>query len=210
MAIVLVNDDPIGTVYPLKTWGQLLEVIDAERAEVQDMVTAVRLDGVEAPAFRSAQALAEPLAQDAEVCIETARPADLIRNTIDDADRAATAILAAALSLGGSFRGEDTAGASRGLVDLAEGLGSLIVATKALGRAADVDLTVVGDGLVPAGELIDQMIAHIDTLLTAQRARDWARVADVIDGDIAGAVRRWPAVLNAIRQSTPRLAATAA
>ena len=164
MAIVLVNHELTGTVYPSRTWGELLTCIDAQRALVHDVVTAVRLDGVEVSAFRTPEALTLPLVLDARVWIETARPADLIRATLDEADRASATILEAALSLGRDFRGADVVGACRGLIELAEGLGSLVVVTKAVGRAAGVDFTAVGDGDTPAVELIDQLIAHIDTL----------------------------------------------
>lgn len=210
MAIVLVNGDVTGAVHPVSTWGELLEIIDQQRAVSDDVVTAVRLNGVDEPAFRSPEALAQVLPAEAEVFIETARPADLILNTLDEAENVAATIIEAALCLGGSFRGKDIAGANRALADFAQSLGNLIVVTSAVAQAADVNLNVVGDGRVPAVEMINHLIAHTDTLLKAQNARDWHSVADSIEYDIAGAVRRWPMVLKAIRHSAPMLVKTAA
>jgi hypothetical protein len=210
MAIVLVNGDVTGVVHPVSTWGELLDIIDAQRAVCDDVVTAVRLNGVDEPAFRSVHVRALPLSSHAEVFIETARPADLILQTIVAAEQVAGTIVEAALCLGGSYRGRDVAGANRALIDFAQSLGNLVVVTSAVAQAAEVDLHAVGDGRVSAVEMINHLIAHTDTLLTAQNAGDWTSVADVIEYDIAGAVRRWPMVLKAIRSAAPLLAKTAA
>lgn len=210
MAIVLVNGDITGVVHRVETWGELLDILDAQRAASEDVVTAVRLSGVDRPAFRSPGLRATPLGEDAEVYVETARPADLIRDTLDEAETVTATIVEAALCLGGSFRGRDVAGANRALADFADSLGSLIYVTSAVAQAAGVDLSVVGDGRVSAVEMINHLIGHTETLLTAQNARDWNGVADVIEYDIAGAVRRWPLVLKGIRSAAPLLVKTAA
>jgi hypothetical protein len=210
MAIVLVNGDVTGVVHPAKTWGELLDVLDLQRAVSEDVVTAVRLGGVDTPAFRSPEALALPLDYDTEVFVETTRPADLIRNTLDEAEAVTATIVEAALCLGGSFRGKDVAGANRALGSFADSLGSLIVVTSAVAQGAGVDLNDLGDGRVSAVEMINNLIGHADTLLCARNARDWTSVADVIEYDIAGAVRRWPLVLKGIRHAAPLLVKTAA
>ena len=210
MAIVLVNGDVTGVVHPAKTWGELLDVLDLERAASEDVVTGVRLEGVDTPAFRSSVALAQALAPEAEVYIETTRPADLIRNTLDEAEVVSATIVEAAMCLGGSFRGKDVAGANRALPAFADSLGSLIVVTAATAQGAGVDLNVVGDGRVSAVQMINNLIAHADVLLKAQSAHDWNHVADVIEYDIAGAVRRWPMVLKGIRHTAPLLVSKAA
>ena len=210
MAIVLVNGDVTGVVHPAKTWGELLDILDAERAVSEDVVTGVRLDGVDIPAFRAPAVLALELDAQAEVCLETTRPVDLILNTLDEAEAVSATIVEAAQALGGSFRGKDVAGANRALPAFAESLGSLIVVTSAVAQAATADLSVIGDGRVSAVEMINNLIAYADVLLAAQKAHEWSRVADVIEYDIAGAVRRWPLVLKNIRHAAPMLVKTAA
>lgn len=210
MAIVLLNGDVTGVVYPASTWGELLEVIDEQRAVCQDVVTVVRLDGVDLPAFRSAEALSQPIAANTEVFVETAQPADLIQETLDQAETVAKTIVEAAMCLGGAYRGKDVPGANKALPDFADSLGSLVVVTSAVAHGANVDLNVVGDGRIPAVQMINNLITHVDTLLKAQIARDWNRVADVIEYDIASTLRRWPLVLKGIRQAAPILVKTAA
>lgn len=210
MAIVLVNGDVTGVVHPAKTWGELLDVLDVQRAVSQDVVTGVRLNGVDTPAFRSAEALDHRLGPDTEVYVETTRPADLILATLDEAETVAATIVEAAMCLGGSFRGKDVAGANRALPSFADSLGSLVVVTSAVAQGAGADLNVIGDGRVSAVEMINNLIAHADVLLRAQMAQEWSQVADVIEYDIAGMVRRWPTVLKGIRHSAPLLVKSAA
>ena len=210
MAIVLVNGDVTGVVHPAKTWGELLDVLDVQRVVSQDVVTGVRLNGVDTPAFRSPEALAHPLEAEAEVYVETTAPIDLILSTLDEAESVASTIVEAAMCLGGSFRGKDVAGANRALPNFAESLGNLVVVTSAVAQGAGADLNKIGDGRVSAVEMINNLIAHADELLSAQLAKDWSQVADVIEYDIAGTVRRWPTVLKAIRHTAPMLVKSAA
>ena len=210
MAIVLVNGDVTGVVSPAKTWGELLNRLDEQRAACEDVVTGVRLNGVDAPAFRSPELLKMPLEATAEVYVETTKPADLIRNTLDEAEAVSATIVEAALCLGGSYRGKDVSGANRALPEFADSLGSLIVVTSAVAQSTNVDLSTLGDGRISAIEMINNLIAHADTLLKAQKARDWSQVADVIEYDIAGAVRRWPLVLKGLRKASATLVKTAA
>ncbi len=210
MAIVLVNGDITGAVRQAETWGELLDILDAQCAVREDVVTAVRLGGVDRPAFRSPGLRAMPLGADAEVCIETARPADLIRDTLDEAEKVTATIVEAAMCLGGSFRGQDVAGANLALANFADSLGSLVVVTSTVAQATGVDLSVTGDGRVSAVQMINNLIGHTETLLRAQNAHDWTAVADAIEYDIASTVRRWPMVLKAIRESARLLATTAA
>jgi hypothetical protein len=139
------------------------------------------------------------------VFIETARPADLIRQTLDEADAATSAIADAAVALGGLYRAPDVSAANRALPEFAESLGTLIVATTSVAQGAGVDLSLFVDERLTATQVIDSLIGYADVVLAAQRAGDWPQVAQVIEHDIAEAVRRWPLVLQAIRQAAPML-----
>ena len=207
MAIVLLNGDVTGVEYSANTWGELLEVLDEQRGASGDVVTGVRLDGSDVPAFRTPHALSHALNASAEVCIETTRPADLISQTLNEAEAATPALVEAAVALGGMYRGQDVSAANRALPELGESLGTLIVITSTAAQGAGVDLSVVGDGRQSAMQMINSLIAHADVFLAAQRAGNWTQVADVID-EIAATLRRWPLVLQAIRQAAPALAGT--
>jgi hypothetical protein len=200
MAIVLLNGDVTGVEYPANTWGELLELLDEQRGASGDVVTGVRLDGVDVPAFRASQALSHALNASVKVFIETATTADLISQTLDEAEAATPALVEAAAALGTSYRGPDVSAANRALSEFAESLGTLIVITATVAQGAGVDLSVVGDGQLSAMQMINNLIARIDVLLAAQRAGNWTQVADVVD-EIAATLRRWPLVLQAVRQA---------
>ena len=76
MAVVVINGEQAGVHDPARTWGELLERLDARLAASDEVMTAVRLNGVDEPSFRSAEALVTPLDTDASVFVQTARPAD--------------------------------------------------------------------------------------------------------------------------------------
>ena len=59
------------------------DVLDEQRAASGDVVTGVRLGGVDLPAFRAADVLSEALAVDAEIYVETARPEDLTERRLE-------------------------------------------------------------------------------------------------------------------------------
>lgn len=204
MAIVLMNGDITGVAYPAGTWGELLAALDEQCAVSGDVIAGVRLGGADVLAFRTAPALAQALEVDAEVVIETARPADLILQTLDDAEVATQAIVDAAMALARSYRA-DASAANQSLPEFAGSLGTLIVVTDTVARGAGVDLAAIADGGVSAVQMIDALVGHTNVLLAAQRAGDWNQVADVIESDIAAAVRRWPLVLEGIRQAAPLL-----
>jgi len=205
MAIVLLNGDVTGLEYPANTWGELLDELDEQCAVRGDVVIAVRFGGAEHSAFRTPEALAHALEANAEVLIETARPTDLIRQTLDAADAATPAIVEAAVGLGGLYRASEVSAANRALPAFAESLGTLIVLTTSVAQGADVDLSAVGEGGASVLQTVDNLLAHTEVLLAAQRAGNWTQAADVLDSDIAAAVRRWPLVLAAIREASPTL-----
>ncbi len=104
MAIVLLNGDVTGISYPARTWAELLAVLDEQCASTGDVVAGVRIGDADVPAFRTPENLSRVLDADAPVLIETARPADLILQTLDEAEAATRSIVDAALALGGSYR----------------------------------------------------------------------------------------------------------
>jgi hypothetical protein len=205
MAIVLLNGDVTGVTYAANTWGELLDLLDAEQSAVGDVVTAMRLDGVDVAAFRTPPVLAWRLDASAEVCIDTARPLDLIREALDEADAATPAIVEAAVALAVSFRTANLSAANRSLPEFAENLGALVAVTATVAQRVNVDLSAIGDGQASVTQMIDRLVTQTDALLGAQLAGDWQQVANVIDNHIVTALRRWPLVLEAIRQAVPAL-----
>jgi hypothetical protein len=44
------------------------------------------------------------------------------------------------------------------------------------------------------------MTGHLDALIEAQEARDWGRIADVLERDVQTALQRWKPVIEVFAQ----------
>ena len=179
------------------SWAQcahVIEVIDREAATLGRIVTAVRIDGVDAPAFRDADLAARPLDGVAVVEVLTGTESDLIGGCIREAGAAIESLRAATTTLGGAFRRHDLTAANSGLTDLAGGLATLMSMLQAVALGLRVDLeSGRGQPQSPA-DLVAELSGHVEALIAAQGNQDWLTVADVIEYDIEPSLRRWHAL----------------
>ena len=209
MALVLVNGDVTPAEYAAGTWGELLARLDEQCSVHGEVLVAVRLGALELPDFRTPAALAQVLTDRDEVFIETALPAALIRQTLDDAETAAAAIAQAAVALGAAYRAPDVSAANNALPGFAESLSSLIVVTSTVAENVGVDLSAAQqDASSPVGTL-SELIGHIDALLAARQSGDWARLGDLLQTEIASTMRRWPTLLVTIRNASSAMTGVA-
>ena len=112
--------------FEASTWGELLTVIDQQTESRSVIVVEVRFDGIEEPAFREPAALEHRLDDFATVEVTTGPPELLLDRCIGEAVGAVSVLCAAAASVGEQYRMYDVDEANRGLVELADGMGSLI------------------------------------------------------------------------------------
>jgi hypothetical protein len=200
---IFVNDERQPAENAPKTWGNLLRAVDASCGARGQVVTAVRFDGVEQPAFRETALDSRDLDALATIEVEAVRPADLLLSTIDQAVRAVDTLQRAAERIGASFRGFDVSKANEELADLAGSLGSVVTIASTLSQAIQVNLADLPCDGGNASAMVDELLAHADALITAQEVGDWISVADIVEYDVAPCLRRWPAVFEALRQSVP-------
>jgi hypothetical protein len=200
---IFVNDERQPTANDAKTWGNLLRAVDASCAARGQVVTVVRFDGVEQPAFRDAVLDPYDLGALATIEIEAVRPTDLLLSTIDQAVRAVDTLQQAAERIGAGFRGFDISKANEELADLAGSLGSVVTIASTVSQAIQVNLAELPCDGGNASAMVDELLAHADALITAQELGDWITVADIVEYDVAPCLRRWPAVFEALRESVP-------
>ncbi|HEY3381262.1 MAG TPA: hypothetical protein VGK32_05800, partial [Vicinamibacterales bacterium] len=134
---------------------------------------------------------------------ESSSPRDLLLSSLDEAVGAANSLAVGAERVGESFRGFDVKTANEDLTQLAQGLGTLVAIVQALSQAVGVDLANVSCAKGTGAQMIDELIAHADSLIASQSTGDWITVADVIEYDIAPALRAWPDLLDALRGAVP-------
>lgn len=181
-----------------RTWSEALDRLDELSGETGDIVSAVRFDGVDDPAFRDASRLGRPLDRGQVIEADSGSPEALIATCVNEARMALPMLAQAALRVGDGFRGHEIDEANRGLVELSEALGMLLSIVGAVSTALHIDLAGVhGDGRT-ASDLIDELTSHVEAVMASERAGDWMTVADILQYDIEPAIRRWAPALDAL------------
>jgi hypothetical protein len=182
------------------TWRQALARLDGAVAQRGLIVTDVFFDGIDEPAFRDAHALDRRLADFVCVEVRSGTAASLMERCMADALGAVDVLAHAAVLVADQFRGPAIVPARQGLAELAEGLGTLMAITGAAGLALKVDARHAVHGDRSVASIITEMTGHLDALIAAQEARDWARIADVLQHDVEPALRRWKPVIEVFAQ----------
>lgn len=197
---IVVNGEEQPGENACQTWGELLERLDGACAAEGRLVTAIRLDGVELPAFRGPEAGGQSLSRVAVVEAEAVRPRDLVVSTLDEAAAGVASLRQAAAHIGASFRGYDVSDANHELVGFAEMLGTLVSVTSTVSQIVAVSLDdLPGESAGSASSLIDGLVGYLDALIDAQQCGDWITVADIVEYDIGPALERWPLLLERLR-----------
>jgi hypothetical protein len=198
MPQIYLNDSPHAPPGSPKTWGELLEMVDAHADRSGLILSGVRFDGVDEPSFREPAAMARPLSGVTRVDIQTALPAAFLRECLLEAIQPLQATAQTALRLSAIYRSHDVHPGHEGLKTLASDLGAVAVLADMLAGPLGIDLTQVAVEGVTAAQHLQQLEVTIDTLVTAQEAQDWVTVADVLEYDLEPGIRRWAALLTMI------------
>ena len=185
-----------------ETWGQALDAIDQHLAGRGFIVTDVRFDGIDEPAFREPQVVEQALADIATVEVMSGTPESLLARCLAEAADSIEPLCQAAASVGDEFRGFDIPRANAGLVELADGMSTLV----AIAGAADLASRQGAGGAAEQRHLIaplaGELTGFIDALLEAQQAQDWITVADILQYDVEPALRRWAPVFQGVAGSS--------
>ncbi len=185
-----------------RSWGELLDEVDQVLDGRGLIVTDVRFDGLDEPAFRDGPAVERRLDGVAVVEVGTATPVHFVNRCLDDAAGSLPALAAAARDVGEQFRGFDISGANTALIDLAGGVGVLMGIVSTAGGALELDLqTLPCDGGTVGGR-VAVLTAHIDAVINAQQQQDWLTVADVLQYDLAPALEAFVPVLDAFERTS--------
>lgn len=197
MARIVVNGSEVPTLAPAQTWADLLELVDHAVAGDGQIVTAVRFDGVDEPAFRDPTVTKRGLAALKEIEIEAGAPRTLVERCLGEAAATVDGLCEAALLVADQFRGHDITTANRDLAGLADGLRALMGIIGAAGLAVRIDLQTISCDGRPVAAMVTEFTGFLEALIAAQQAADWITVADVVQYDIEPALRRWAGVFDA-------------
>lgn len=181
----------------LETWGNLLDLVDAQLAPLGRTVTAVRCNGVVQPSFRAAAAASRSVAAMGRIEIETDDASALLERTITMARQSLTVLASSAIRTAGRFHAGDGEAAGNDLRGLIEAIRSLTVLTGAIAEV--IDLRRAGHGAVQMADGTDVTTAvtrALHELIECQGREDWVRTAWCLERDLAPAVLRWQALFD--------------
>jgi hypothetical protein len=207
MARVLVNNEATPVETGLKTWGELLSWADRTSAGRGQLVTAVRLDGVDEPSFRDETLASRPIEALATVEFDAASPADLVTESLDEGRAGLNGLRDHALEVARRFRGTRVGYANQGLAEFTQGLATLVSLVETLGEALGLPIETLAVDDTPVAALIDAMGEPLHALGQAQAQEDWVTVADILEFDLEPALARCEPFFDAVgtlsRQAQP-------
>lgn len=166
----------------------LLSAVEPILARSERIVTALRINGVDEPAFREPEVLNRTIADDDEIDLDTTPVGLMATTALDDAIRFLPDLVDAARGIAAGLRGAAPETHRADLAGLADNLALLL----ALVHTAD--LWARQAGLAASGWLGEDVVAverAAAALESAATATDWQRAADALDVDLAAALTGW-------------------
>lgn len=188
MLQVRVDGEVCADAVVCESFDEVLGTLEPAMATRSRIVTAIRVNGVDEPAFRESSVRARRLADDDVIEVDTTSATELARAALADAVRLTPDLCAGASQLAQQLRTAHATSAAVELGSLAEGLTLLVTLVQAAEAWADASAlsheTWLGTHVLAVGQCID-------SLDEPQRAHDWVTVADILAYDLVPALEAW-------------------
>jgi hypothetical protein len=179
----------------------LLTAVEPVLGQSGRIVTAVRINGVEEPAFREADVLARVLDERDEIDVETTPVGRMAATALDQALYFIPSLAEGAREVAGELRGARADAARPAIGTLAENLALLM----ALVHTADLWARQAG---LAATDWLGDDVAAVErvasSLVETSGSGDWVSAADALEYDLPEALDAWQ-----IRLASGRLAVLA-
>jgi hypothetical protein len=173
---------------PPKTFDDVLLQVEPTVLARARVVTAVRFNGVDEPAFRDPEVRTRALTGGTTIALDTGTPLDIARAALGDAGRLIPSMTGAAAQLALQLRTAEAPRLAAELGPLAEGLTLLV----ALVQTAEDWARAAGVPHAPwLGAEMYGISEAIDAIQAAQGAADWLSVADTLHYDLCPALEAW-------------------
>lgn len=193
---LLLNAKPYLHSTRLQTWGDWLHGLDADTPRAGRIVTAVRFDGVDEPAFRAAEVQDRRLDAFDSVEVETAAPRALVARTLQDGAVMTASLADAAAAVGERFRQRDLHDAHAMLPGLVDGIRSVVTLTDACASALGLRREMITCHGTAFDQWMGEFGRRLAVLLQAQADKDWVTVADSLEYELEPALREWASVFE--------------
>jgi hypothetical protein len=198
---LLLNSKPYLHSTTLETWNQWLETLDRESARTSRIVTAVRFDGVDEPAFRADAVRERRLGDYAVVEVETAPRRAFVASTLRQGAAMVTSLGDAAEATAQAFRETDIEEGHEMLPRLIEGIRGAVALTDECAAALGVPQRMMVCRDRPFEQWMEEFGRRLAVLLEARHERDWLTVADSLEYEIAPALREWASTFEQLAET---------
>jgi hypothetical protein len=191
MATLIIDGQEHSARKAPKTVGDLVAAADDWLAPSGRIVTILRLDGVDEPAFREPQIVELSADTVSEVAIESGTPTGLAMRCLQEAGDALSSLAEAADSVAVLYRLGEIAQANRELAAITDGIGTALAITGAASLGLGMDLGAMATSEGTLGELTVATSQELEGLITAQLESDWEATADLLNRGLSPTLRRW-------------------
>jgi hypothetical protein len=202
MATLIIDGREHTAQKALKTVGDLVAAADDWLAPSGRIVTTLRLDGVDEPAFREPQIVGQAAETYSEVRIESGTPADLAVRCLHEAGSALQSLAEAADSVAVLYRLGEIAQANRELAAITDGIGTALAITGAASLGLGMDLGAMATTEGTLGELTAATSQELHGLISAQLQSDWEGTADLLNAGLSPVLRRWSTACSVLAPPT--------
>jgi hypothetical protein len=174
-----------------ETLGDLLALADARCAEHGRIVTAIRLDGVDEPAFREPQVVARPATSYTHVDVESGTAAALALSCLAEAGTALHALAEAGRDVAWRLRAGDVHTGNRDLGAITQGMATVLTITGAASLGLGLDLGAFGTAHGSLSGIAERAARELEAIIGAQVAAEWTTVADRLERELVPILRSW-------------------
>jgi hypothetical protein len=188
---LLLNTKPHLRPINVETWGQWLDSLDDDSSKTGRIVTAVRFDDVDEPAFRASAIRARRLDAEGTMEVETAPRQQLVGETSQQGAIMLASLAEAAALVGDAFRQPDLSAAHAMLPQLVDGIRAVVALTDECAAALGVPRQQIELQGVSFDLWMDEFGRRLAILIDAQGAGDWLTSADSLEYEIAPSLREW-------------------
>ena len=186
------------------TVDALLSAVEPVLGQSGRIVTALRINGVDEPAFRERDILERSLVGVDEIDLDTTPVGLMALQALDDALRYLPLLAGEARQVASGLRGAEVSEPRKAIGELADNLALMA----ALVHTADLWARQVGlAGADWLGDDVAAVEAVAGSIAAAVGAEDWVSAADALEYDLASALEAWQVRLAAGRVQVQALLA---
>ncbi len=204
---MLLNARPFSPSDAAETWAHLLETLDAEAPKTGRIVTAIRFNGVDEPAFRAANVLARRLDEYDTVEVDTATPRALVLRTLTEGAAMTSSLSDAVEAIAEAFREPDVSDAQTMLPQLVDGIRHIVTLTDACSVALGIGLHTLTCQGTPFDRWMEEFGRRLVAVLECEGQKDWSTLADRLEFEIGPALREWSSIFEQLTTTAHNSAA---